>query len=451
MALDLATPLKLNELNFEAQKALLAEHSTREREIWSECGENDPNETQSKELDQIYGRMEELNASVVEKEALYKKRDQGRQIDERLSQPNRAVPFPGGNGFREGQERQQVKTIGQRFVESPEFNDWLKKNKPGNSQAISESGEWGKSNPVLFDELSFKALITGASDAGAGAFIRPDYAPYVDLPFRRTVLRDLITVAQTTSDVIEYPAQVSRTIAAAPTAEATSTDLTATPGTGSGFKPESTIVWEKRTANVVSIPHWIPVTRRAVADYPQVQALIDNDLRQGLEQITEDQMVNGNGAGDNFRGLENTIGLLGQTFDTDIKTTTRRARTKVEEVGVKIPTAYLLNPYDWEELDLDQNSFGIFYFGGPQKMGTPTLWGLPVVTSPKVPQGTGYVGDFKVLWLWDREETTIRMSDAPYDFMLRNMLAILAELRAAFAVRYPAGMCQMDLHAGPNS
>lgn len=449
MALDLATPLKLNELNFDAQKALLVEHSNREREIWTECGENDPNEAQSKELDQLYGRMTELDASVVEKEALYKKRDQGKQIDDRLSQPNRTVPFPVGEGFRE--RREQIKSVGERYVDSPEFKDWVQQNNPGKSKAVSEGGSWGKSAPVLFPELNFKALITGASDAGAGAFIRPDYAPYVDLPFRQTVLRDLITVVRTTSDVIEYPAQVSRVNNAAPTPEATSTDLTASPGTGSGMKPESSIVWEKRTANVVSIPHWIPVTRRAVMDAPQVQALIENDLKEGIEQVVENQMVNGDGTNDNFLGLEHTPGILGQSFITDIKTTARHALTQVEEVGIKRPTAFLLNPYDWTTLDLDANSFGIFYFGGPARLGTPTLWGLPVVTSPKVPRGTGYVGDFKVLWLWDREETTIRMSDAPDDFFLRNMLAILAELRAAFAVRYPAGMVQMDLHSGPNS
>ncbi len=442
--LDLSKPLDLKGLTYEEQNVLLGEHTTRYTELMAECGDS-PNEDQKKEYDQLYGRMTELDASVTEIAQRRERHNQVKQIDDRLSRPVRKVPHPDGNGFREGQDRPALKTIGQHFIEAKEFTDWVAKNKPGKSQAVSEGGEWGKSDPVLYPELNFKALITGASDAGAGAFVRPDYAPYVDLPFRRTVLRDLITVVQTTSDVVEYPAQVSRVIAATPTPEATAT------AGESGLKPESTIVWEKRTANVVSIPHWIPVTRRAVADAPQVQALIDNDLRQGLEQVTEEQMITGDGANDNFTGLENTVGLLGQLFDTDIKTTARRARTKVEEVGIKMPTAYLLNPYDWEELELDQNDFGIFYFGGPQRMGTPILWGLPVVTSPKVPQGTGYVGDFKVLWLWDREETTIRMSDAPNDFFLRNMLAILAELRAAFAVRYPAGMCQMDLHAGPNS
>lgn len=443
--------LNLKEMNFDQQNALLIKHADRVKELWSEVGEGDPNEDQRNELDTLHGELTELDGSIVELKKYRDMKGVHDEINNRLSQPNRTVPHPSGEGFREGQVQPQLKTIGQHFIQAKEFTDWVAKNKPGKSQAVSEGGEWGKSDPVLYPQLNFKALITGASDASAGAFVRPDYAPYVDLPFQRTVMRDLITVVQTTSDVIEYPAQVSRIIAAAPTPEATSTDLTATPGTGSGFKPESTIVWEKRTANVVSIPHWIPVTRRAVADAPQVQALIDNDLRQGLEQVTEEQMITGNGEDDNFRGLENTIGMLGQAFDTDIKTTARRARTKVEEVGIKMPTAYLLNPYDWEELELDQNDFGIFYFGGPQRMGTPILWGLPVVTSPKVPKGTGYVGDFKVLWLWDREETTIRMSDAPYDFFLRNMLAILAELRAAFAVRYPAGMCQIDLHAGPNS
>jgi len=46
---------------------------------------------------------------------------------------------------------------------------------------------------------------------------------------------------------------------------------------------------------------------------------------------------------------------------------------------------------------------------------------------------------------------TIRMSDAPNDFFLRNMLAILAERRAAFGVFRPPAIVRGDLLAGPNS
>lgn len=90
-------------------------------------------------------------------------------------------------------------------------------------------------------------------------------------------------------------------------------------------------------------------------------------------------------------------------------------------------------------------------FGGPLAMGLKTLWGLPVVESEAILQGTFYVGDMKQAVLWDRERANIRMSDSPNDYFLRNLVAILCELRAAFGVLRPSAIVRGDFTSGPNS
>jgi HK97 family phage major capsid protein len=204
---------------------------------------------------------------------------------------------------------------------------------------------------------------------------------------------------------------------------------------------------------VRNIAHWIPATKRILADAGQIRTIIDNFLRYGLDEELEDQMINGDGTGQNFSGIANVAGTQAQAWDTNILVTTRRARTKVRTVGRATPTAFLLNPADWETVALTRDDSGAaagtggFMFGSPAAMAAPTLWGLPVVESEAVPAGVGYVGDFRTLVLWDREQATVQVSDSHADFFIRNMVAFLAEVRAAFGALRPSAIVEMDLTA----
>jgi HK97 family phage major capsid protein len=105
----------------------------------------------------------------------------------------------------------------------------------------------------------------------------------------------------------------------------------------------------------------------------------------------------------------------------------------------------LLNPIDWESIDLLRDGEDRFRGAGPFSMTPNTLWGLPVVQSEAVPQGTGWVADWRKAILWDREQANVQISDSHQDWFARNLLAILAEMRAAFGVIRPAAFVKMDL------
>jgi HK97 family phage major capsid protein len=290
--------------------------------------------------------------------------------------------------------------------------------------------------------IDMKALVTGASDTSGGAFIFNDVQPgLVELGRRPLSIRSVITNGTTNSDTVEFVRVTSETNNAATVAEATATSG------GVGIKPESALALEKVTTAVKTIAHWIPATTRALADAGQMRTLIDNFLIYGLEEELEDQIVNGDGTGENLTGISNTTGVQAQAWDTDLLTTTRKARTKVRVVGRAVPTAYLLHPNDWERLDLLQDNEARYYFGGPMVMGSPRLWSLPVVESEAVTEGVGYVGDFRTAVLWDREQANIQVSNSHSDFFIRNMVAILAEMRAAFGVLRPTAIVEMDLTA----
>ncbi|MFE6868311.1 phage major capsid protein [Kitasatospora sp. NPDC057692] len=328
------------------------------------------------------------------------------------------------------------KSIGEAFVTSSEYQALM---------GAAPNGRFGEKSRVQSMPVGFKSLITGASDTSAGAWVVNDnIGQQVGLEaFQRPLtLRNVVTQGTTTSDTVEYVRLTSVTNAAAPVAEATATSGS------SGTKPESALAAAKVTAPVKTIAHWIPVTKRALSDAAQIRTLIDAFLKYGLEEELEDQMISGDGTGENFEGLGNVSGVQAQAWDTNLLTTTRKAKTKVRTVGRSVANAYLFNPADLEAIDLLQDNEARFYFGGPAGVGTAgTLWGLPVIETDAVPAGTGYVGDFRKAVLWDREQATVTMTDSHSDFFIRNMVAVLAEMRAAFGILQPNAFVEIDLTA----
>lgn len=341
-------------------------------------------------------------------------------------------------------------SLGEHFVKSAEYAALM---------GTTANGQFGAKQRVQSLPVGYKSLVTGLSDTSAGAFVTNDMRGLqvaLDSFQRPLRLRDVVTNGTTTSDTVEYVRMTSTTNNAAPVAEATSSAAPTAPGgagalvnnAGGGYKPESALAAAKVTTPVRTIAHWIPVTKRALSDAAQIRTLIDAFLRYGLEEELEDQMISGDGTGENFEGLGNVSGVQAQAWDTNALTTARKAKTKVRTVGRSIANAYLLNPADLETIDLLQDNEGRFYFGGPSGVGSASvLWGLPVIETEAVPAGTGYVGDFRKAVLWDREQASIQMTDSHADFFVRNLVAILAEMRAAFGVLQPNAFVEIDLTA----
>jgi HK97 family phage major capsid protein len=352
-------------------------------------------------------------------------------------------------------KREQLKAVSDILFGDAKYKKWLSDFAPDGNFSTGIKLQ----SPKINLPYGLKALVTGTADGSAGAFIFNDIQRQFDqyITRRPLVMRDIVTIGQTGSDTIEYVQQVSETNNAAMVPEAQSTAPigdgtggTVTAAVG-GLKPESGMVFQRVTTNVKTVAHWIPATKRALSDAGQMQTLIDGFLRFGLEEELEDQMVLGDGAGENFTGLVNLAGVTAQAWDTNLLVTTRRAKTKVRLIGRATAQAYLLNPSDWEDLQLIRadvgGTEGPFLFGGPAATEVPSLWNLPVIECESVPVGVGYVGDFRKMILWDREQATVQMTDSHNDFFTRNLVAILAEARAAFGCIKPSAIVEMDLTA----
>jgi HK97 family phage major capsid protein len=275
---------------------------------------------------------------------------------------------------------------------------------------------------------------------------------------------DLITLGQTDSDAVSYVEMTGFTNAAAETAEATAASGS------SGTKPESAMALAIRETTVRQIAHWIPATKRSLADAGQLRTLLEGVLELGLDLRLDQQIVSGDGVGENLRGIRNTVGIgavaLRKPATTNgltpenVLDTIHRAITVVRLAFFE-PTAIGINPVDWETVRLQRSgkaavantnggaagsaAEGDYLMGDPSQAGSERLWGLIPVVSAAFAQGHPVIGDYRQAVLWLRQGTQILASDSHMDFFVRNLVAILAELRAAFGVLAAPAFCEADL------
>lgn len=383
---------------------------------------------------QLEGLLEEYSARAQDERRAADNREAMAQI----FAPTPAALTPTNDGNR-AEPKPVSGSLGARFINDPAFKAWHASMTP-HGQPISDNVSV-KSPVMSFDNPALgAALVTGGSDTSAGAMLQPFRLPGVTPTERDEIgILDLITRIPIDTDSFEFVRVTGETNNAAPVAEATSTTT--------GAKPESAVALDVIKGIVETIPHWIPITRKAASDARQIMAYIDDFLRWGLQDALANQVLNGDGVSPNLVGMANTAGTQAQAWSTDLLTTTRKARTLVRTIGKATPTAYLMNPTDWEAIDLLKDGEQRYYFGGPMRLGTPVLWGLPVVEEERQAAGTAWTGDFREVLLFDREQTNVYMTDSHSDFFIRNILVLLAELRAGVGVRRPKTLVEIDLTA----
>jgi len=341
--------------------------------------------------------------------------------------------------------RERVKSLGLQVVDSLAFKEAL---------APFKGGYVPERSRFQTDPIGVKGLFVGGTDTSAGAFVVNEQSGIVETLGRKPLtIRDLVSVRRTASDAVEYVAQTSHTNAAAVVAEATSSAAPTAPGAAGalvlnpngGYKPEGAWAYERKVANVKTIAEWVPATKRALADVAALEGLINDELRLDIAEAEEAQILNGNGTGENFTGINQWSGVQTQAFSTDLFESVRKAITKARTVGRVNPTAVVVNPADAESIDLAKDLNGVYRYGGPQTIGQRTVWGLPIVESETQAAGTALLGDFSKAVIWDREQTTVTVTDSHADFFIRNMVAILAEERLAFAVTRPTAFVKVAL------
>lgn len=288
-----------------------------------------------------------------------------------------------------------------------------------------------------------KTLVTSLDPSG-GAFVVTDrLAGYTPAVRGELAFLDVLPTQTTTSDLVEWVQQDSRTNAAAPVAEATASSG------ASGLKPESGVAFSVVSKPVETIATIIPLTTRILMDAPQLRSVVDDELLYMLRETLEAQCVTGNGASPNLLGINNVPGIQTVAAGANAADALFNAAMAVRFTGGVPATVAVVGVATMAALRLmRENSasgtLGGYLFGPPNMPGPTTVFGLEVVTAQAMPANTAFVlnATATTLALIERETGSIQTGWINDDFG-RNIVRLLAELRAVLATRRPKGICKV--------
>jgi HK97 family phage major capsid protein len=342
-------------------------------------------------------------------------------------------------------QQPQAKSLGAMFLDSPEFKS-LQGGKNGANMPSPFQLNRGDVTGLWGTKDVFSAMPSGTP----GSFGSIQRDPIVVPPMRTRRVRDLFPSRTTTAAVIEYFRMTGFTNAAAPVAERGETPQTF------AKKPQSGFTFVGEQAPVRTLAHWEAAHRNVLADEPQLRSIIDNELLYGLRLQEDEQILNGDGSGENLTGILNSNP---QTYDWsdglvgDNKADAIRRAATLSFLAYYEPTGVVLHPNDWEDIELSKDDNGQYLVAVSVALGgEPRLWRIPVVDTPAMPEGTALVGAFGTgAQLYDREQASIRISEQHADFFVRNSIVVLAEQRLALAVKRPEAFVAVTFDGAPSA
>jgi Phage capsid family len=346
---------------------------------------------------QIDAQLTEYGAQAESQRAYARLRGELEHHDE--------TPPSGNGGMRRTAAELEVRSWGDVFVDSDAFRDYGGR---GSSPSVMVPGP--------FEE---RAEITTTLPA---PWVYPPYV-YTPAAFRAsTPLLDVVGKVTTNASTVEWLQWTPNPAAAAPVvAEGVA-------------KPEMTMTPTAKSDTLDTYAHWKGITRQALEDIPQIRSIVEGRLRQGI-----------------FTALEGavTTALTGETTIpailnvTDLLAGIRQGIGTVEANGYGPANAVLLDPEDYAAIDVAIMNGTLL---GPNQVGT--YWGLRPIAVPALAKGTAYVGNFgTAVQLFTRGQTALYLTDSHADYFIRNIVLLLAEIRALATVPDPLAACRVTTGA----
>lgn len=248
----------------------------------------------------------------------------------------------------------------------------------------------------------------------------PEQAGMVGPVLRPLRLLDVLPVRPTTRDSVEI-IQLSA-------------DGDADEQDGEGpEKAEILVDGEKKTIHIATIAGHTTVSRQVLADAPALQAQIDRLLRGKLGSKLEHAIINGTGGEAKIDGLLNQATPFIPTVGTTPADIIGESLMRQADNGY-LPGVIVMNPADWFAIQINKTDSGEYTFGSPAMPIPPALWNARVVVTPSITEGRFLTLDQSFVTVLDRESASVMLSNSHNDNFTRNLVTILAELRAGLEV-----------------
>lgn len=321
----------------------------------------------------------------------------------------------------------RVKSLGEQWVESDAYKALIKGGMKGSN--------WQS------DSVELKATLTeGTSGApgGGNPFVAiPTVIPgIVDLPFAPLTVASLMPNSSTNTPLIRYLVETAVTNAAATVAEGAA-------------KPESAIAFSKVDEVLHKIATLLPITDEMLEDWAQALSYVNTRLGLFIGIAEEQQLLSGDGVGENLTGLLNRVGLAtpivkgtGGAVGENNMDAIYRQITKIRTTAFLEPDAIVIDPLGWQEIALAKTTQGAYLGNSPfQNLLTPTLWGLKVVVTSRMVPSEALVGAFaQSTQVFRKGGLQVDASNSHNDNFGKNITTLRAEERLGLAVYRPGAL-----------
>lgn len=327
---------------------------------------------------------------------------------------------------KEASEDAEVGGYGDQLVNSDAFKN------------IDTAGAWRGSIRVQAERAD---ITSGNTTVGAGRSAGTSLVPgarvpgIIAPPNRQLTIRDLLAPGTTSQSSVEFVKETGFTNNARPVTEGTK-------------KPQSDIAFNLFTTPVRTIAHIFKASRQIMDDAPALASYINARGTYGLKYVEENQLLNGNGTGQNLNGIVPQATAFAPAFNPSDETAIDRLRLAVLQVVLaEYPASgFVLNPTDWARIELTKDKEGRYIVGNAQSPIGPSLWGLPVVQTQAMAAGEFLTGAFNLgAQIFDRMGVEVLLSSENVDDFERNMLTVRIEERLALAVYRPEAFVTGDI------
>jgi len=201
-----------------------------------------------------------------------------------------------------------------------------------------------------------------------------------------------------------------------------------------------------------------------LADVSGIQGYVNSRLTTMMRLRMDNQLLNGNGSAPNLTGVLQKSGI--NTFDYSAYSgelsrlgQVYQAITEIRKDAFVEPDSVVMHPSDWYQIvtavtdQAGTSSAGyasknplIVAAGGFGGDVAAKLWGLNVVPSTAIAEGTALVGKFgggDAAQIVTRQGVDLAISDSHSDFFAKNQLAIRLTMRMGFVVYKPTAFCSI--------
>lgn len=359
---------------------------------------------------------EKLSQTIKEStdEALLKMNELTERVSDMDQKLERAAAFESAAA--------NAKSLGTQFVEDERVKAFL---------ATDEKR--GKAQMML------KATITTATTDAAGSVgdaVNETRLPGVVMqPNRRMTIRDLLMPGQMDGSVLEYVRESGFNNNAGMVAEGAT-------------KPETDIQMELISTSAKVIAHTAKASRQILDDASQMRTYIDGRLRYGLAFKEEEQLLNGDGTGQNLNGIVPQATAYSAAFAPASESIIDKMRLAMLQVALaEYPASgHVMHPTDWARVETTKDGEGRYIIGNPQGTTPPTLWGLPVVATQAMTVDKFLTGAFMLgAQVFDRWQARVEIATENEDDFVKNLVTMLCEERLALAVYRPEAFIYGDL------